>query len=673
MHDRMIQQMMRRGEQNHQDAFQRSGRAINDKMRLFAQVGKALIAAREKKTDAFAAIETVLSWEEFLARVSEAEALAQPEEFDYLDHIEAHYIQIHRYAPTLLRTFTFAGIPAMKPLLSALDVLRRLHTDEIRKIPPDAPDSFVKPRWKRHVFTEQGTDRRYYELCALTELRAGLRSGDLFVAGSRQFRDFEEYLLPKETALTVIPSLPVEQDVETYLSQRGKELHAGLARVNTRLAGGELDGVRLEGKRVVISPLTSQVPSQVDDQTQRVYETLPSIKITDLLVEVDRWTNFTRHFTTLRHGTPPRDPEALFAALLAEATNLGPAKMAMATPGVSYGRIAQVTDWYIRDETYAQALAEIVNAQHQQELSAQWGKGTTSSSDGQRFPVGGRRESSAQVNARYGTGPSIQFYTHISDRYAPFHTKVISAGVRDATHVLDGLLYHEAKLEIEEHYTDTAGYTEQVFALCYLLGFRFAPRIRDLTEKKLFVLEGPDTYPHLETLLGGTIQEKQIRENWSEALRLAASIQRGTVTASLILSKLASYPRQNHLAGTLREIGRLERTLFTLQWLESSELRRRVTTGLNKGEQRNNLARAVFFYRRGMVQERHFEEMLHRANGLNLVVAAITLWNTVHLQKALQRLAEHNAPLPADCLPHLSPLLWDHVLLTGEYFWKFSG
>ena len=673
MHDRMIQQMMRRGEQNHQEAFQRSGRAINDKMRLFAQVGKALIAAREKKTDAFAAIETVLTWEEFLARVSEAEALAQPEEFDYLDHIEAHYIQIHRYAPILLRTFTFAGIPAMKPLLSALDVLRRLHTDEIRKIPSDAPDSFVKPRWKRHVFTEQGLDRRYYELCVLTELRAGLRSGDLFVAGSRQFRDFEEYLLPKETALTVIPSLPVEQDVETYLFQRGKELQAGLARVNTRLAGGELDGVRLEGKRVVISPLTSQVPSHVDDQTQRVYDSLPSIKITDLLVEVDRWTGFTRHFTTLRHGTPPRDTEALFAALLAEATNLGPAKMAMATPGVSYGRIAQVTDWYIRDETYAQALAEIVNAQHRQELSAQWGKGTTSSSDGQRFPVGGRRESSAQVNARYGTGPSIQFYTHISDRYAPFHTKVISAGVRDATHVLDGLLYHEAEVEIEEHYTDTAGYTEQVFALCYLLGFRFAPRIRDLTAKKLFVLEGPDTYPHLETLLGGTIHEKQIRENWSEALRLAASIQRGTVTASLILSKLASYPRQNHLAGTLREIGRLERTLFTLQWLESSELRRRVTTGLNKGEQRNNLARAVFFYRRGMVQERHFEEMLHRANGLNLVVAAITLWNTVHLQRALQRLTQHNAPLPADCLPHLSPLLWDHILLTGEYFWKFIG
>jgi TnpA family transposase len=113
--------------------------------------------------------------------------------------------------------------------------------------------------------------------------------------------------------------------------------------------------------------------------------------------------------------------------------------------------------------------------------------------------------------------------------------------------------------------------------------------------------------------------------------------------------------------------------LFTLEWLENPELRWRVTNGLNKGEQRNNLARAVFFYRRGMVQERRFEDVIHRANGLNLVVAAITLWNTVYLQKTIQRLAAQNAPLPQDCLPHLSPLVWDHILLTGEYRWRLNG
>lgn len=74
---------------------------------------------------------------------------------------------------------------------------------------------------------------------------------------------------------------------------------------------------------------------------------------------------------------------------------------------------------------------------------------------------------------------SRTFYTHISDQYAPFSTKVVNVGVRDSTYVLDGLLYHESDLRIEEHYTDTAGFTDHVFGLMHLLGFRFAPRIRD--------------------------------------------------------------------------------------------------------------------------------------------------------------------------------------------------
>jgi TnpA family transposase len=72
--------------------------------------------------------------------------------------------------------------------------------------------------------------------------------------------------------------------------------------------------------------------------------------------------------------------------------------------------------------------------------------------------------------------------------------------------------------------------------------------------------------------------------SFPEALRLAASIKHGSVTASLILRKLSAYPRQNGLALALRELGRIERTIFTLKWLQEPTLRRRVSAGLNKGE-----------------------------------------------------------------------------------------
>ena len=240
--------------------------------------------------------------------------------------------------------------------------------------------------------------------------------------------------------------------------------------------------------------------------------------------------------------------------------------------------------------------------------------------------------------------------------------------MRDATYVLDGLLYHESDLKIEKHYTDTAGFTDHVFALCHLLGFRFAPRIRDLADKRLYVPGKAGQWPSLSPLIGGSINARLIERELSEVLRLAASIQQGTVTASLILRKLGSYPRQNSLALALREIGRLERTLFTLAWIEDPALRRRVTAGFNKGEARNSLAKAVFFNRLGEIRDRSFENQRYRASGLNLVVAAITLWNTVYLERAAEALARTRT-VDYSLFQHVSPLGWEHINLTGDYTW----
>ena len=151
-------------------------------------------------------------------------------------------------------------------------------------------------------------------------------------------------------------------------------------------------------------------------------------------------------------------------------------------------------------------------------------------------------------------------------------------------------------------------------------------------------------------------------------MRLAASIQHGTVNASLILRKLSAYPRQNGLALALRELGRIERTIFTLKWLQEPALRRRVSAGLNKGEARNALARAIFFHRLGEIRDRSFENQRNRASGLNLVVAAITLWNTVYLERAAAALREHGS-IDETLLRHVAPLGWNHIGLTGDYSW----
>jgi TnpA family transposase len=224
---------------------------------------------------------------------------------------------------------------------------------------------------------------------------------------------------------------------------------------------------------------------------------------------VDRWTGFTKHFTNLKTGDAAKDRTPLMTTILADAINLELTKMAESCPGSSYAKLSWLQAWHIRDETCAAALAELVNAQSRQTFAEHWGDRTTSSSDGQRFRAGGKAESTGHINPKYGAEPGKLFYTHISDQYAPFSSKIVNVGVRDSTYVLDGLLQHESDVRIEEHYTDTAGFTDHVFALMHLLGFRFPPRIRDLSDTKLYLLNGKAKYRSLAPTIGGTINLKR--------------------------------------------------------------------------------------------------------------------------------------------------------------------
>lgn len=674
LHDRIVGALFNRARRTHEQQFQLSGKAINEKVRLFWRVGHALLEAKRNGDDPFAAIEAVIPWEAFTRSVAEAQQLAQPEDFDYLQGIGDGYGQIRRYAPALLDALNLKGAPAARDILAAVTTLKTLNAANARKVPADAPTGFITKRWARLVFTETGVDRRFYELCTLAELKNALRSGDLWVQGSRQFKDFDDYLVPAETfaalkQASALP-LPVATDGDTFLHDRLRLLDQQCATVNRLAQADELPDAIITASGLKITPLATAVPEAADALMQQASGLLPHVKITDLLMEVDAWTDFTRHFTHIKSGDVASDKTLLLTAILADAINLGLTKMAESCPGTTAAKLAWLQAWHIRDETYAAALAEVVNAQFRQPFAEHWGDGTTSSSDGQRFKAGGRAEASGHVNPKYGSEPGVLFYTHLSDQYAPFHTKVINVGVRDATYVLDGLLYHESDLRIEEHYTDTAGFTEHVFALTHLLGFRFAPRIRDLTDRRLFVPGKPGDYPALSALIGGTVNAKLIRTQWDDILRLAMSIQHGTVTASLMLRKLGSYPRQNGLAVALRELGRIERSLFTLDWLQHVELRRRVQAGLSKGEARNALARAVFFNRLGELRDRSFENQHSRASGLTLVTAAIVLWNTVYLEQAIRAIRDHGQVVDDALLHHLSPLGWEHINLTGDYVWR---
>jgi TnpA family transposase len=637
-------------------------------MRLFDRTIEALSLAQESDRDAFAVVDETVGWPQLLRVRGEVASLAELAEEDPLVRAVDRYATIRKFAPALLEALTFKAARSTDPILAAVDLLKELNQSGKRDIPPDAPMPFRK-EWRRLVTKDGKPNRRLYETAVLATLRNKLRSGDVWVERSSSYRRFDSYLLPTAAAAPIAAELKVPTTAEEWLAVRGRELDERLKRFAQRLRDGQLEGVELRDERLHIAALKATAPPEADELADRLDALLPRVRITELLHEVNRATGFAAAFTNLRTGEVCDNENALLAAILADGTNLGLTRMAEASQGVTRDQLIWTADAYIRPETYQTALARIIDAHHRLPMAAVWGGGTTSSSDGQFFRSGKRGNVAGEVNARYGGSPGFSFYTHVSDQHGPYHVRVISAATHEAPYVLDGLLHHGTGLNIDTHYVDTGGASDHVFILSAMLDFRFCPRLRDFPDRRLASIEPPSCYPELQPLLGRRIKMDVIREHWDQVVRLVASLKAGTVAPSVMLKKLAAYERQNQLDLALQELGRIERTLFMIDWLETPELRRNCHIGLNKGEQRHALAQAICTFKQGRIADRGSEAQQYRASGLNLLIAAIVYWNSTYMADAVTHLRAIGETVPDDLIVHTSPVGWEHIGLSGDFLW----
>ncbi|MGA8761188.1 MAG: Tn3 family transposase [Stellaceae bacterium] len=670
--DRAVGRTFRRAEIREQDVLIRNSRAINEKVRFLAKLGAVLIEARETGADLQEAVASAIGWDKLVHSVEEANRLARQDKSDLPALATRAWPVLHRLGPLFLGSLQFHTVPAAGTTLRAVELLGSIYENGGRKWPRSLPTSFLRAAWREAVLGTDGSDRRIWEVATLLILRDRLRAGDIWVAGSRQWRAVEHQLISPAlfTAMREAGPLPIAAPAtaKEYLTERRALLQRRLSEVASKAAADRLEDVRIKGDELKITPLKAATPDEAEILTVRLYGMMPNLRITSLLAEVDRWTAFSGAFTHLHSGASADDRRIVLTAVLADATNLGLTRMAEACSVASYRQLAWAAAWYLREETYRRALATLVNAQQRQPLAALFGASDVSSSDGQHFPTAGPGEAVGAVNAHYERTASSLFYTHLSARQAPYHTIAIPPSGESAF-VIDGLLYHEADLSIATHHTDGGGVSDHVFALAYLLGFYFAPRIPNLAQRRLYTFGPPSAWTVIEPFIAGRIDENLITAHWDDVLRFATSVRTGAASASLLLKRLGAYPRQNGLALALREIGRIERTLFMLDWFELPALRRQATAELNKGEARNALARAVCFHRLGRLRDRVSEAQQHRASGLALVTAAIALWNTVYLGRALDDLRRGDEIIPDPLLAHLAPIGWQHINLTGDYLW----
>ena len=633
------------------------------------------IADSELRTTLFAEIPR----ENLAAQVEGIREWVTGKKSDLFHGIVRRYRMLRQFSPALLQALEFTQDAAGEETvcLRALRMLKEMNATRQRKLPDDTPTNFVPERLRPLVAPSGKLDRHAWECALLLKLRDEIKSGNLSVRHSKRFGRLDDFFIADthwqgtREEFFRRSGLPADpQEVPAYLSRRlaaAYDRFLQTAPTNSYAVADE-HGWHLSAD--VTDKLDEAAAVRRDQLKDWLSKYMRRIRLPELLIEVDNDLGFTRHFLTpaQRQDPSPEDICAVLAAVMAHGSNIGSYTMAQLIPDVTYEQLKRIGDWQLTEEAQRGALADLVSAIAGLDTALRWGEGKTSASDGQRFSL--PRKVLQQTYSTRFSDFALEFYTFVADNYAPFYSLPIECTDRDAAFILDGLLYNESDLLLEEHYTDTHGYTEINFAAFAMLGRRFCPRIRGVQHQRLYRIDPNRDYGALKNLVGRagrTIDTAVIAEQWDRMGQLYASLQSGHVTASVVLRRLVAYSIRNRFYRANRDLGRIVKTEFILQYLSEPELRGRIRRGLLKVEQLHALARDVFYGRRGQINARELWEQTNTCSCLTLILACIVYWQAHEISWALSQHEPTTDGIDLALLDHVSPIEWDNVVLYGQY------
>lgn len=603
-------------------------------------------------------------------------ALIRPADDVYFQELDTKYKTVRRFLPTLLEHVHFGANVAGEPLVAALDWL---HANGTKKKPgKDAPRDIIGKPWQQHILREDGgVDMHAYTFCALQALQTALKRRDVFVAPSWHYADPRAGLLNgvewEATRPVICRTLGLSPKPGPMLRALADELDRTYHAVAARLPDNA--AVRFEGagdkQELVLSPLDKlEEPASLVALRERVCNLLPRVDLPELILEVAARTGFTDAFTHLSERTARAVdlPISLCAVLLAEACNTGLEPLVRGdVPALKRDRLSWVDQNYVRDDTITAANATLVAAQSRLELAQQWGGGEVASADGMRFVVPVRTVHAGPNPKYFGVGRGVTWYNLLSDQFSGLNAITVPGTLRDSLILLAVVLEQQTDLQPTQIMTDTGAYSDIVFGLFRLLGYRFSPRLADIGGTRFWRIDPRADYGPLNHLATHRLSLQKIEPHWDDMLRLAGSLKLGRVPATGIMRTLQVGDRSTRLAQAIAEFGRIDKTLHTLTYIDDEAKRRSTLAQLNRGEGRHSVARAVFHGRRGELRQHYREGQEDQLGALGLVLNIIVLWNTIYMDAALQQLRAEGYAVNDEDIARLSPLVHEHINMLGRY------
>jgi len=281
--------------------FQATKRDVARTLLLFRRTIVALKRAQQAGEEGVAAVEREVGFAKLDQALPVIESVANVADVEILATAAERYAVLRRFSPRFLAAFRFQSNTPNDPLLAAIELLKEADQSG-GALPKELPSAFLLPKWRRMIFTGTVPDRRLYETAVLAILRDRLRGADVWVAGSRNHRAFEDYLLPEEPAGAPPSGIGGEIDPERYVAARARLLHERLLFVAGRAGRGELDGVEIEDGSLYVARTKPTVPETARLLAGRLYGMVPRVRVTEVMGDVAQLTGFASCFTHLRTG-----------------------------------------------------------------------------------------------------------------------------------------------------------------------------------------------------------------------------------------------------------------------------------------------------------------------------------------------------------------------------------
>ena len=505
-----------------------------------------------------------------------------------------------------------------------------------------------------------------------------LKAGIVSLKPSYRYLSLENYLYPiakwqkHKPALLVETHLAQYQDISQLLLQLQQILDAQFTLTNKNIIAGQNEYLKFDAKnKVVITTPKVEKPNM-----KSIASLFSECKYTPILKVLNDVQQATDYLSCLRHLSVKNKQvlpniQVFYAAILGLGCNIGISKIANVSRGISEDVLQNLVNWHISLDNVHLANRKVLEFLSKLSIAHIYKKDATklhSSSDGRKIGVS---VESLNANASYkyfGKGMGISNYSFIDELNRVFYATAISADQEHA-HVIDGLT-HNPSIKSDIHSTDTHGYSEVIFAIMYLLGIDFAPRIKGLKHATLYAFISRKIYEDLgfKILPDRYIDIKLIEAQWDNILRLVATIKLQEVTASQIFKRLNSYSKQHPLYCALKEFGRIIKTIFILRYTNDVELRQTIQKQLNRIELSNKFANAISFDNDHEIQFGSKDEQDLAINCQRLIQNIIVLWNELFLSdKIASAETEESKQQLISIIQNGSTQSWGHLNFLGEY------